>query len=424
LYSALLCAALALSFTAASAGTAPLHDADPWRSRDAGDDQVRLYFFWTTGCPHCQAARPFISELEQRHPWLQVESLPLDDNRSNVQLYLTLAETLNENAYSVPAFLFCGQMITGFDTAARSGTGLEAALLDCRSALQSDNPPWLRAAPEANAMPVTLPLLGDTDLRNWSLPLVTLVLAAVDSFNPCAFFVLLFLLSLLVNARSRLRMSVIGGLFVSVSGLVYFLFMTAWLNVFLLFGELVWITLAAGALALCFGALNLKDYFLPGRGPSLSVPESARPSLFGRMRQLINADNLSAMVTGTVVLAILANSYELLCTAGFPMVFTRLLTLNQLSSASYYAYLALYCLVYVIALMCIVGMFVWTLGRRKLSEREGRVLKLLSGLMMIGLGLVLIVDPLLLSNLLITSGVILSAVVLTWLISALSGRSL
>jgi hypothetical protein len=323
----------------------------------------------------------------------------------------------------VPAFLFCGQMVTGFDTAGRSGASLETALLECRDAVNEGTLPWQQIesvdAAAGESVPVHLPLIGDIDLRSWSLPLVTLVLAAVDSFNPCAFFVLLFLLSLLVNARDRTRMLIIGGLFVTVSGLVYFLFMAAWLNVFLVFGELVWMTLAAGALALVFGLLNLKDYFFFGRGPSLSVPEGAKPSLFRRMRQLISAESLPAMLAGTLVLAVLANSYELLCTAGFPMVFTRLLTLNELPGATYYGYLALYCTVYVIPLLVIVGIFVRTLGRRKLSNREGRVLKLLSGLMMSGLGLVLLVDPLLLSNLLITAGIIVAALLLTWLISTI-----
>lgn len=399
-------------------------DSVRWSTTGTGDATIRLYFFWTHSCPHCQAARPFVADLAERYDWLQVESLPLDNNKSNVERYRELARGIDETAYSVPAFLFCGRILTGFDTAPTTGAELEGALITCRQQILQGASPWQSQQPPAGAATaIELPMFGMKDLSNWSLPLVTVVLAAVDSFNPCAFFVLLFLLSLLVNARDRTRMLLVGSVFVLISGLVYFLFMAAWLNVFLLFGELAWITFTAGALALCFGAFNLKDYFFSDRGPSLGIPEAAKPTLFKRMRLLLGADRLGPMLAGTLVLAILANSYELLCTAGFPMVFTRLLTLNDLDGPIYYLYLAGYCAVYVVPLLIIVGIFVTTLGKRKLSSREGRLLKLLSGLMMIGLGVLLLINPALLNNLLITSGLLAAALLLTFLLSRLTSET-
>ena len=99
------------------------------------------------------------------------------------------------------------------------------------------------------------------------------------------------------------------------------------------------------------------------------------------------------MIAATAFLAIAANFYELLCTAGFPMVFTRLLTLADLPAAGRYAYLAAYNLIYVLPLAAIVVVFARSLGARKLSEREGRLLKLMSGLMMLGLGVLLLLAP-------------------------------
>lgn len=389
---------------------------------DARNEQLKVYFFWTDSCPHCQAARPFISSLAAREPWLQVHSLRLDDNPANVNRYLKLAAEIDETAYSVPAFLFCGRLLTGFDSADGVGAQLIAALQDCHTALQEGAHPWQQPQSVPDDVTTALPLLGKYDLSELSLPLVTILLAAMDSFNPCAFFVLLFLLSLLVNARSRARMLLIGGLFVFVSGVVYLVFMAAWLNLFLVFGELAWLTLAAGLLAIAMGAINLKDYFYEARGVSLSIPESAKPGLFAKMRHLVSAESLPAMITGTLLLAVMANSYELLCTAGFPMVFTRILTLRELSTPSYYGYLVLYCAVYILPLLIIVGLFTRTLGRRKLSAAEGRLLKLLSGLMMAGLGTLLVVDPGLISNPGVALLLIITAIALCWLISLISNR--
>jgi hypothetical protein len=188
-------------------------------------------------------------------------------------------------------------------------------------------------------------------------------------------------------------MLLIGSTFVGISALIYFFFMAAWLNLFMMIGAVPAITLIAGMVAIIIGIINAKDYFLFRQGPSLSIPESAKPGLYRRMRELLRANNIATMLLGTAALAVAANSYELLCTAGFPMVYTRLLTLNELSSVQHYGYLVLYNFIYVIPLMIIVIFFSFTLGAYKLSEQQGRYLKLLSGLMMLGLGLIMLFVP-------------------------------
>lgn len=256
---------------------------------------------------------------------------------------------------------------------------------------------------------ITLPVFGEIDTAKMTLPVLTLVLAGLDGFNPCAFFVLFMLLSILVYAKSRKRMLLIGGTFVFFSGFIYFLFMSAWLNIFLHIGELMVITTTAGMIAVIIAAINIKDFFLFEQGVSLVISENAKPKLFERMRTLLKATSLPSMMIGTIVLAIVANAYELLCTVGFPMVFTRVLTLQNLPLLDYYLYLLAYNVIYVIPLAVIVLTFSITLGAKKLTEWEGRVLKLLSGLMMLFLGLVLLINPALLNNMLLSVGLLVSA---------------
>ncbi|MDJ0665601.1 MAG: hypothetical protein QNJ75_13700, partial [Acidimicrobiia bacterium] len=278
------------------------------------------------------------------------------------------------------------------------------------------------AAPQGEDDQLSVPVLGDIDANEVSLPLFTIAIAGLDAFNPCAFFVLLFLLSLLVHARSRWRMALVGGVFVVISGVMYFAFMAAWLNIFLVTGQLRWVTTVAGLIALAIALFNLKDYFLPDTAGSLSIPDSAKPGLFARMRKLTTGDALPTVLVGTIALAAVANSYELLCTAGFPLVFTRVLTLNDLTTSTYYGYLVLYNVVYVIPLLVIVGVFVWTLGSRKLSEKEGQFLKLMSGMMMLGLGLLLVIRPGLLENMFAAVGILGGAVFVTVAISLIHRR--
>lgn len=375
-----------------------------WRDVDAnGEVQLHLYFFWSESCSHCQAARPVIEQIDAARPWLVLHSHDLSADPEARQLYLDVAASLDEQARYVPALAFCETLVQGFP-----GEGELVDMLErCREASAGE---FSAPTPEID---VSLPLFGEVDLRRWSLPLTTVVLGGLDAFNPCAFFVLLFLLSLLTRAQSRARMLLVSGIFIAFSGLLYFVFMSAWLNLFLWLGELRWITIVAGAVAVIMAAIGIKDFFVPTRGPSLSIPESVKPSLFARMRKLARANSLPSALLATIVLATAANTYELLCTAGLPMIYVRVLTLAELPTGAYYLYLGLYNLIYVIPLVVVVVIYVRTLGKRKLQEREGRALKLLSGLMMLGLGVALIVAPAVLAQIGAAAGLLAGACVIT-----------
>ena len=384
---------------------------------EVGQPQVHLYFFWSARCPHCLEARPYIEAMAEQHPWIRVHSLEISRSRDNLHRYMDMAAGLGQEARSVPALLFCGRMQVGWESAEISGRDLLAQLTACRE--QAAQGRLLASSPQDSAT-LHLPLLGELDTASLSLPVLTVLIAGMDAFNPCAFFVLLFLLSLLVHQQDRRRMLVIGGVFVLFSGLMYFAFMAAWLGLFRVMGSLPWVTAAAGALAAVMGAINIKDFFAFRQGVTLSIPDARKADIFRRGRGILATGSFPAMLAATVLLATAANFYELLCTAGFPMVYTRLLTLHEPSGAKHLLYLALYNVVYVLPLLAIVLAFVGTMGARKLSEWEGRLLKLLSGLMMLGLGVLLLAAPERLGNLGVALGLMAGAGGLTWLAARLT----
>jgi hypothetical protein len=169
--------------------------------------------------------------------------------------------------------------------------------------------------------------------------------------------------------------------------------MAAWLNVFLAVGFSQPVRVGLALLALVIGAVNLKDFVAPGRGPSLGIPAAARPGLVARMASLRDTQALPAMLLGVAALAIVVNLVELLCTAGLPAVYTAVLTQQGLSPAAHYAYLGLYILGYIADDSVMVTVAVMALGSGKLGERGGRWLKLLSGAVMLALGGVLLLRP-------------------------------
>ena len=407
------------------------------------DGKVTLYFFHSKTCINCFHEEEFLAGLRRRIPDLEVRAFEVLSDPVNARLLVRVAEALGVQARSVPA-TFIGPFapIIGYENDETTGRLIEQRVRECLTRgcedvvgpLVGNQPPSPVAvkdrttagsggrvqaqAPDAGAADtsVSLPLFGRTDLSTLPLIALTLILGALDSFNPCAFFVLLSLLGMLVHARSRTRMFFIGGVFVLFSGIVYFVFMAAWLNIFLYIGQMQAITTAAGVVALCVAGINIKDFFLFKRGISLSIPESKKPGLFGRMRGLLHETSLPAMFLGTVVLALAANTYELLCTAGFPLIFTRILTLSHLRPLEYYLYLTLYNVIYILPLAAVVAVFAFTLGSRKLSEEQGRIMKLVSGLMMLGLGAVVLVNPGLFNNMLVGVGLLAFALLAAWAI--------
>ena len=269
---------------------------------------------------------------------------------------------------------------------------------------------------------------GEIDISDWSLPLLTIILGGMDSFNPCAFFILIFLLNLLIYARSRRRMLLIGGIFIFFSGFLYMVFMFLMYEAFRQLqtspATMTILTIGVGAIVLPMGLLNIKDFFFFKKGASLSIPDEKKPKIYKQMRQLVKNTKLGATILGTVVLAATVNFYELLCTLGLPFAFTKALSNYSITeqSASYYGYILLYNIVYVIPLIIIVFLFVLTLGKRKLTEWHGQVMKLVSGIMLSCFGLIFIINYRILDNPVTPIILLLGSLGSAWIISLIWKR--
>jgi len=353
-------------------GLAPL----PTMARDAAPAQV-IEVFVRDGCPHCSAAKQYLSELQRERPHLNIILRPVDRDPKARDALLRLSRQSGHWPPGVPTFVVGDQLMVGFADAEHSGAQL-LALLD-KQAIQ--------------ATTLESGLFGTLSVERIGLPLFTLALGLLDGFNPCAMWVLLFLLSLLVHLRDRRRMALIAGTFVLVSGAVYYAFMAAWLNLFLLVGLSPLLIWGLSALAIAIGIINLCDGLRPNGDFSLSIPAAAKPNLYARMRAILQAESLLPALTGVAMLAVLVNFIELLCTAGLPAIYTAVLTQQGLAPLAHYAYLGLYILGYIADDALMVAIAVAALSTRKLSASAGRTLKTLSGAVMLILGLIMLLQP-------------------------------
>lgn len=383
---------------------------------------VEAYVFVSKTCPHCAQLEEYLNEIKDDYPYLEVNIYEVTESEENRELLTEMAAQHGIQVQGVPTYFIGGDNFVGYapymnqDILAAINSTYEELTANSttnQTGNHSNNQSNINQTEPNN---VKIPLFGNIDATTFSLPLITFIVGFVDGFNPCAFFVLLFLLSMLVHARSKKRMLIIGLTFIFFSGLIYFLFMSAWLNFFMITENVKYITLAAGIVALFIASIDIKDFFAFKKGVSLSISDRQRKSLFSKMRSLLKAESLVSMLIGTVALAVTANLYELLCTVGLPMVFTKILVLNELSTVSYYLYLLFYNIVYILPLLTIVLVFTYTLGSKKLSQSQGEALKLLSGMMMLALGSLLVFAPEYLTNVAVAIGVILLAIVATGII--------
>jgi hypothetical protein len=366
------CLALAATIAAASA-------AGPAGAEPPQEGCLSIDVFVREDCPHCAEAKLYLAQLVQREPRLAIryhDVIREPGQRARLQ---RLARERGIERVGVPAFLVCGEMWIGFSA------GITDLRLDARVRGVAEGAP-----PGAF---VNLPGWGRVELARLGLPAFTVVLGLVDGLNPCAMWVLLFLISLVVHLRSRSRVVLIAATFVLTSGAAYFAFMAAWLNAFLLVGYSRPLQAVLGLLAIGVGSVHVKDFMAPGAGISLSIPERAKPGLYARMRRIVYAENLPAALCGALVLAVLVNSVELLCTAALPALYTQVLAAQGLSKAAYYGYLALYNAAYIFDDSLVVAAALVTLRHFKLQTRQGRWLKLVSGLVILVLGALLLLAP-------------------------------
>ena len=229
------------------------------------------------------------------------------------------------------------------------------------------------------------------------LPLFTFFIGLVDGFNPCNLFVLTFLLALLTSAsHSRARIYVVGFAFILMVYAIYFLFMAAWLNIFKFIGFITPLRIALALIALVAGIINCKELLFFRKGITLMVQEKHKGPLVRRiehMKEVIEKGALPVLITSSVALAAFASLVELPCTAGFPIIYTGILSAKSLAGFSYYSYLALYNLFYVFPLVVVILIFGQTLQGKKISQRQMQIIKFVGGLIMVLLGIILLVNP-------------------------------
>jgi thiol-disulfide isomerase/thioredoxin len=352
-------------------------------------DRAEVFFFWGEGCPHCAKEKVFLEKISEKYPEIEIKSYEVYNNAENQELLKEFAEKYNVGRLAVPLTIIGDKYFLGYQDDEITGRAIEEQIESV-----------LRGSENAeNINEVKVPFFGEIDLSKMSLPVLTITLGALDGLNPCAMRVLLFLIVLLINARSRKRMWLIGGTFLLASGLVYFMLLSAWLNLFLAISYVNLTRTVIGIFAIGIGAWQIKNFikYRPGvckmtDGKS-GLQERIKNRLKNQAEKLVFSPFTFAILGGVILLAVGVNLIEFFCSAGLPAVYTRILALSDLNSFSYYLYLLLYTLIFMLDDIIVLSLAIITLSRVGFTEKYNYWATLIGGILILILGLLLIFKP-------------------------------
>ena len=369
--------------------------------------EVPIYFFWGDGCPHCAEEEPFLEELVRKNPRVTLFDYEVWYVPRNQELMKQMAAALGFEPSGVPITIVGDRYWIGYNS--QIGAGIEAQVNLCLTENCPDVGvgiiPGRKAQEETQGTGSTdigapapsvinVPLIGTVNLESESLFVSTALIAFVDGFNPCSLWVLSILLSLTLNTGSRKKVFIIGAVFITVTAGVYMLFIAGLFTVLTFVKFLGWIQVLIALLALFFALVNIKDYFWYKEGLSFTIADDKKSGIYKGIRKIMQAgDSLWGLVSATFVMAAGVSLVEFSCTAGFPVLWTNLLTAQHVSTMTFVLLLLLYMVIYQIDEAVIFLAAVFTLRASRLEEKHGRVLKLIGGMLMLTLAGVMLINP-------------------------------
>lgn len=400
---------------------------------------VIIYLFWGEGCPHCAKAKPYFESLAAAHPEIRLNTYEVYYDAENQKLFSLMAEKYGLEQMAVPTIFIGDKYLQGYSEEYNSS--IEAVVVQCiqancedpglgvietkgiitstpsSSVLLTPSPtlkvtdtptptqPNIALIDPSNNLNqshnLEIPILGKLDLDS-KLPVITTALIAlVDGFNPCSLWVLTMLLALTLHTGSQKKVFIIGIIFLTVTAGIYTLFIAGLFSIFKITSAIGWIRVLVALIALFFVLVNIKDYFWYKEGISFTIADEKKPRIYKRMRAVMDASHsFTGLVGATIALAVGVSMVEFSCTAGFPVIWTNILTAQEISGVSFALLLIIYMVIYQLDEMIIFFSSVATLKASRIEEKHGRVLKLISGMLMATLSIIMLVNPSLLNNLL------------------------
>ncbi len=346
------------------------------------EEALDIHLFYLSTCTNCSEEMAWLDETYANDSRINIKMYEISDKKYR-DLFEQTQVKLNTPAKGVPYLVIGDQAITGF---IKGTTDIEISkAIERYLATGTSIDPF-----DSNYQ---VPILGEVDIKEVSLPLLAGVMGVVDGFNPCAMWVLVFLITLLINLKDRKRMWILGLTFIFISGLIYYLFMFAWLNVAMILNSIPIIQIVIALVSIGFALYQIRQFFNTKDVGCEVIDDTRRKTILTKVKKITSAQSLLLSLMAIISLAILVNLFELMCSLGLPVIFTQILSLNELSFWQTQFYLLIYILFFLIDDIIIFSIAMLTLKIKPISGKYMKYSHLIGGVIMLVLGLLMLFKP-------------------------------
>lgn len=366
------------------------------------EKHLNIYLFYGDGCPHCAEEEEWFKTYLEKNKNIKIHRYEVWYDKDNQEKYSKVHEILNDKSSGIPYLVIGESVISGFDkdlTPERIRNAVEYY----RNVNYKDKVGiYLGVVSESETgqdetkyedTKVKIPLLGTKEAKDVSIGLSAILIGVVDGFNPCAMWILLFLISMLLGMKNKKRMWILGITFLASSALVYFLFLLSWLNLSVFLNKVLYIRVAISFFAVLFGVLQVVNFFFKKDDGCEVVGNKNRKRIIKSIQKIIKEKSFILAILGIILLAASVNIIELLCSLGLPVMFTQILAINEVSKVGQILYSLLYVLFFMIDDIIIFIIAMKTLEIKAISNKYGKYSHLIGGLIMIIIGVLMVYKP-------------------------------
>ena len=390
------------------------------------NEKVNVYLFYGDGCPHCSALEEYLDENYSNDKDVKVYKYEVWNDVTNQELWKKVEDVTGEEAKGVPYFVIGKEVMQGYSAGDVWEKKVDKAIEEAKKINYNDNvgitlgvvegkitkdddisksnyDPDKKEADisdyynsdsdsDANTK-LNIPLIGTISLKDMSIPVIAILIGLVDGFNPCAMWVLIFLITMLFDYPSKKKMWILGCTFLFTSAFIYFLFMISFLKVATFINSINVLKLLIAVFALVFGGFNIYRYFKTKDVGCDVVDKNKRRKIINRIKNILSSKSFAFAIGGIILLAISVNLIELLCSMGLPVMFTEILAYNNITGVKNILYIILYIIFFLIDDLIVFFIAMKTLKITAISNKYSKYSHLVGGLIMIAIGLLMILKP-------------------------------
>lgn len=370
------------------------------------DNIINIHLFYGDGCPHCAEEEEFLNDYLKEEKNAKLIKYEVWHDKDNQKKFTTVQDKLDNHSNGVPYLIIGDKVLVGYiegTTDVRIKKYVEeyknsdkyvdkvTYILEGKEEIKKDE---LKKTDE-EVDEYNLPILGKVNPKKVSLPVLAVVLGLVDGFNPCAMWILLFLITMLINTKDRKKMWILGLIFILTSGIVYLAFMLTWLNLASFISKIFFVRLLVALVALIIGFINLNNFYKSTKKDDGCevVDKKDRKKIMNQIMKITKEKSFILAIGGIIILAASVNIIEMMCSIGLPLIFTQILAMNSLSFGSYMLYMFLYILFFLIDDIVIFVIAMSTLKVTGISTKYNKYSHLVAGIITILIGLLLLIKP-------------------------------